>query len=579
MNTTKKPIQKAKKLSYVQICQQAEDKNSYELSFPEISTPVAKQAPTAHPRPEVNSPTDSIDSIESTSTDDSGATTIESNSPNISPVSEISASKEKSLSCDITPACFEDADGQTTKFHRTAMALSQLCKNEPQCNAYVYGSAIYKENPGDLDILIPEQEDAFDKQSKLVNDIIALGGHVKAHYFKKNRHTVNLSFNGVDIDIIYSPGTSLKKHAGSLDFTIGAIYFDLKNFKMRQPEQIEYLDHLENKELVAISYAENMIENDPTVILRAARILATTDYKLSQTTLKAITNKMAEKNLFLNLNIDRLWLSIKKLFLMGNAEEAFDVVKDQLGIFEALFDATNTLRANEVKTTKENIAYTLDNFLTLIFMRNPECILDAIASIAAGNIHNESTLSSAIQQTLSAINPLLFIESNKLSEKLNELLCFGNAIKVLDILTCKLGIIDYLFGSINNLTPRQKKQTIALVKAVAVECDRSYANEPVNEHLSFSIFFHAIHYYDQKANPNMLPMSMPFTPLTQQELMPNTVEKDGALLNKIVREPIASKKRHYGKNSNKHTHFQNDGSNHKLEAQEKTPPKTHANKL
>lgn len=574
MNNRKQAATQSKQTSYAQICRKEKSAHAYDLSFPEIASSITPKH-VAPPRSEVSSPTDSIGS---NNTNTSGVTSTESTSPNSSPAFNLS-SNEEDLFWDITPACFKDPDGQTTKFHRAAMVLSQLCENEPGCKAYLYGSAIYKENPGDLDILIPERANAFANQSKLVNGIVTLGGYVKAHYFKKNRHTVNVSFNGVDIDIIYSPGTSLKKHAESLDFTIGAIYFDLKNFKMCQPEHPEYLGHLESKELVAISSAEEMIENDPTVILRAARILATTDYKLSQTALKAIIHKMAEKNLFLALNIDRLWLSIKKIFLISNAGEAFDVLDNQLGIFEALFDATNTLRANEVKTPKANIAPTLDNFLTLIFVRKPAFVLDAIASASTGNSSNELALCSAIQQTFSTTNPLLFIESIKLSQKLNELFCFGNAVKTLDILISKLGIVDYFFNHINYLTPRQRKQTLALVGVVAVECDRRYTYDPENEHLSFSIFFHAIHYYDQKANPHMLPISMPFTPLTQQELVPNTIAKDQTLLSEIISETIPPRRRHYGKNSNKNTHFQSNGSNNRLEAQEKIPLEKYANKL
>lgn len=209
-----------------------------------------------------------------------------------------------------------------------------------KCNAFLFGSAHYKNHPNDLDILL------CDNNAKTTNALIGEiilnhGGIIVANYEKINRRVVKMFFYNMSIDFILSSETLLE-HSKRLDFTIGALYFDLRRKIMFCPNSDSF-QHIQTKQLHTISDAKQMIEHDPSVIFRAVRIMASENFTLSETPYIAIKEIFLIKNIFLTMNPDKLYHEMVLLFFSGHAVKALEILVDELKIFQYIFTRLNEL--------------------------------------------------------------------------------------------------------------------------------------------------------------------------------------------------------------------------------------------
>lgn len=388
--------------------------------------------------------------------------------------------------CDLKPKCLEQVSSHTSRFSPAVESLSDILK-KINCSAFLYGSAIYKANPGDLDILIPKQNMGPDKAQQLIWHILQDGGKLVAKYAKNGSEwlTYKLAYKGVEIDIITSP-LSIEEHARTLDFTVSAMHFDLQRMQMRQPVEASYIKHFNQKRLVAISDPLTMIQKDPTIILRAIRAQASSGFRISNRLFEAMETALEKENLFENIIIDKLWLELEKLFFSGNNKEILESFSKHPIIFQKLFDATNKLKSAESKYRAENYPASLTNLITIMIERDPSLILRAIHTQLSSGINMPDELPAAIKNGFSQRN--LFLNTRTFSRlciEVENLFSSGeHTQKALSLLGAEWKISYSLFSAINRFShdmlriPREAEEkffnnhhalTIALQKLVLLK--------------------------------------------------------------------------------------------------------------
>ncbi|MBP9726319.1 MAG: hypothetical protein KBD83_02480 [Gammaproteobacteria bacterium] len=132
---------------------------------------------------------------------------------------------------DKKPFCSQDKYFEFIEFFSTILERNN-------CDAFLFGSANYKKNPNDLDILLSSND--MRTVNSLIGEIILYhDGIILANYEKINRRVVKMKFYGILIDFILSSETILE-HSKRLDFTIGALYFDLRRKIMFCPNDSSF---------------------------------------------------------------------------------------------------------------------------------------------------------------------------------------------------------------------------------------------------------------------------------------------------------------------------------------------------
>ncbi len=207
------------------------------------------------------------------------------------------------------------------------------------CDAFLFGSANYKKYPNDLDILL--NNDIKITNALMGELILNQGANILANYKKINRRVVRMCLYGLIIDFILS-NEDILQHSKRLDFTIGAVYYDLRRKIMFFPYP-HSLQHIQIKQLQTISDARQMFENDPSVIFRAARIMASENFTLSKISYLAIKETFLIKNVFLTMNPDKLYHEMVQLFFSGHAVRTLEILVNELKIFQYIFTRLHEL--------------------------------------------------------------------------------------------------------------------------------------------------------------------------------------------------------------------------------------------
>ena len=135
---------------------------------------------------------------------------------------------------------------------------------------------------------------------------------------------------------------TLETDAMRRDFTVNALYYDLKTFSI-----IDYtggMQDLKKRSLRMIGDPTTRYKEDPVRMLRALRFAAKLGFELEPATAKPIRTLA---NLLLNVSEARLFEEVLKLFLNGSATATFGLMRDY-DLLQQLFPGTDeALKANE----------------------------------------------------------------------------------------------------------------------------------------------------------------------------------------------------------------------------------------
>ncbi|MBL6819885.1 MAG: polynucleotide adenylyltransferase PcnB [SAR86 cluster bacterium] len=119
------------------------------------------------------------------------------------------------------------------------------------------------------------------------------------------------------------------------DFTINSIYYD--PFSKEIIDYTAGIKDLKSRVIRFIGDPEQRIKEDPVRILRAIRFAAKLNFKIEKRALPAIKKY---KTQIADMPPSRVYEEIAKLFLLGNSENSFNLLKE-LGILQILFPHTD----------------------------------------------------------------------------------------------------------------------------------------------------------------------------------------------------------------------------------------------
>jgi poly(A) polymerase len=221
-------------------------------------------------------------------------------------------------------------------------ALKVVCKlNEAGFEAYFVGGCVrdllLNLHPKDFDIAtsaLPEQVNKLFRNSRLVGrrfrlahvyfgreivEVATFRGKVQKHHTETGM-IVRDNFYG-----------ALEEDAWRRDFTINALYYDIKNQSF-----IDYvggLKDLDEKNIRVIGDPEKRYHEDPVRMLRALRLSAKLGFDLDSEAIKPISSLAG---LLQNVPSARIYDETLKWLLGGNSFAAFKLLR-QHGLFAVLF--------------------------------------------------------------------------------------------------------------------------------------------------------------------------------------------------------------------------------------------------
>lgn len=163
-----------------------------------------------------------------------------------------------------------------------------------------------------------------------------------------------------------SYGTSLEEDAQRRDFTINALYYNIKDFGIY--DFFNGMQDLKNGRIRIIGDAEQRYTEDPVRMLRAIRFAAKLDFKLARDTKKYIKPL---SHLILKVAPARMFDEVLKLFLKGQALKTLDLCLEfelYQKIFPSSFVAIETDKtlANFLRLGLENTDRRIANKMTVI---------------------------------------------------------------------------------------------------------------------------------------------------------------------------------------------------------------------
>lgn len=202
-------------------------------------------------------------------------------------------------------------------------------------------------HPKDFDVATnasPEQVNKLFRNSRLIGrrfrlvhvvygrdiiEVATLRGH---HDNAEGKQQSKKSESGMLLrDNVYG---TIDEDAVRRDFTINALYYDIKDFSVRS--YAGGMQDLKRRNIRLIGDPETRYREDPVRMLRAVRFAAKLDFKIAKETAAPI-NELAD--LMSNVPAARLFDEVIKLFMAGQGEETFKLL-EQYGLFEQLFPHT-----------------------------------------------------------------------------------------------------------------------------------------------------------------------------------------------------------------------------------------------
>ena len=199
--------------------------------------------------------------------------------------------------------------------------------NRNKYEAFIVGGAIRDilmgSRPKDFDIATnatPEQVRSIFKKSRIIGrrfklvHVIYGREIIEVSTFRaKPLQKIHMS-NGVIKDNEYG---SIEEDAKRRDFTINALYYNIKNKKLL--DFYDGLKDIKNKKLRLIGNPKLRFEEDPIRILRAIRFSAKLKIKIHN---EALNELIKSTSLLKSVPYSRLFDEIMKLFLTGHAQES-----------------------------------------------------------------------------------------------------------------------------------------------------------------------------------------------------------------------------------------------------------------
>lgn len=161
-------------------------------------------------------------------------------------------------------------------------------------------------------------------------------------------------------------GTTLEEDAMRRDFTINALYYNIKDFGIY--DFFNGMQDLKNKVIRVIGDAGQRYTEDPVRMLRALRFAAKLDFKLARDTknkIKPLSHKILE------VAPARMFDEVLKLFLKGNGLKTLELTLEH-GLFEKIFPSSFTamqkdeLIANFLRKGLENTDKRVKEKMTVI---------------------------------------------------------------------------------------------------------------------------------------------------------------------------------------------------------------------
>ncbi|MFT5593358.1 MAG: poly(A) polymerase [Oceanicoccus sp.] len=199
-------------------------------------------------------------------------------------------------------------------------------------------------HPKDFDVATnasPEQVNKLFRNSRLIGrrfrlvhvvygrdviEVATLRGH---HENAQGKQQSKTSDSGMLLrDNVYG---TIDEDAVRRDFTINALYYDIKDFSVRSYEG--GMQDLKRRNIRLIGDPETRYREDPVRMLRAVRFAAKLDFKIEAATANPI-NELAP--LMADVPAARLFDEVLKLFMAGHAERTFELL-EQYGLFAELF--------------------------------------------------------------------------------------------------------------------------------------------------------------------------------------------------------------------------------------------------
>ncbi len=220
-----------------------------------------------------------------------------------------------------------------------------------ECEGYLYGSAHYKENPSDFDILLPNIRtfDETQKAQTLIDSFIEQGGVVTSFnpntgewgYRKFNRYVIPLTWRQFKLEFIVSE-KSCDEHAQLLDFTIGARYFNLKRQEMHVISGINAFVDTHCKKINTIHEPFQSFSEDLSRVFRAVRLVGD-GFVLSSDAVSAIKRIFSSpENPFIqSLHPNKLTQQLSLLLASPTKVEQFNLLFE-LGVLNKLIDCLSS---------------------------------------------------------------------------------------------------------------------------------------------------------------------------------------------------------------------------------------------
>lgn len=342
-----------------------------------------------------STPSSDIDTLSPiTTTNNSFATTLEKRMHSNSTVSDVSLTSTAFIqnsdfitkAIHLNPKCLEHP-----LWNESLYQISRALKSEKKTDYSTiekclkfrsYGSSNYKINPNDLDIAVFELNDnewiswkqcvnesndtknlAILHHIPFIGNIIKNGGKATAGYPKKGKYEAliiktSLEIYGRNIAIdfnILPPGMTMEVHAYLLDFSIGAMYYDLQEKLMYCPIP-NTLQHLEQRILWPIRNPVDLFQEDPSIMLRAMRMIAQTRstqqcFRLSDEAIQGWQIVSTNNPSLLNMIFDgrnafqasdKCYNEMVLLFSRGYAFNTLNVL-DEHGLLPLFFNYVNYL--------------------------------------------------------------------------------------------------------------------------------------------------------------------------------------------------------------------------------------------
>ncbi|MBC7398265.1 MAG: CCA tRNA nucleotidyltransferase, partial [Bdellovibrionales bacterium] len=143
--------------------------------------------------------------------------------------------------------------------------------------------------------------------------------------------------------------SSVKEDSARRDFTVNALYFDLKTSQVL--DFYKGMDDLKDKILRAIGVPSERFEEDALRLMRAFRFSARLGFKIEAQTAEAIR---AQSPLIREISIERVRDELEKMLLHPSAKSAI-VEMDSLGVFENVMPEIAVARLEQRKVWDQTL--------------------------------------------------------------------------------------------------------------------------------------------------------------------------------------------------------------------------------